>query len=405
MQRKLILVMVGLPARGKSYIVKMITRYLRWIGFPCETFNIGNVRRKLGYASVDANFFKGNNREMLALREKMANMVQDEMYEWLAKDDTAKVALFDATNTTKARRKALLKRNSKEPNVSILFIESICDDSAILERNYSLKLENDDYKDMDPDVARKDFELRVKAYEKVYETIDDNENDGHIKYIKIYNVGRKITTNHVVGYLPSQVSFFLQNIHISPRKIYLTLHAESIDTLMDSDELTEEGREYAMLLAKFIRAEQDSLEPPGDEIMVLTGTQEIHTETIGHLTMLYPCAATTLLNSNQGLEDLQNPDPQAEDLIKFAGITGESYFDVIHRVRPLILELERQTRSLVVVSQKAIIRCLYAYFVGVPMEELKSIQLDMHTLVELVPGPFGTEVYHRTMEDMQLIAS
>ncbi|CAM9186707.1 unnamed protein product, partial [Heterosigma akashiwo] len=85
MQRKLILVMVGLPARGKSYIVKMLTRYLRWNGFPCECFNIGNVRRKLGYASVDANFFKGNNAQMLALREQMAEMVQDEMYEWLNK--------------------------------------------------------------------------------------------------------------------------------------------------------------------------------------------------------------------------------------------------------------------------------------------------------------------------------
>ncbi|CAM9186633.1 unnamed protein product, partial [Heterosigma akashiwo] len=89
------------------------------------------------------------------------------MYEWLNKDDTAKVALFDATNTTKARREMLLKRNAGVPSVGILFIESICDDPVILERNYRMKLENDDYKAMDPEVALKDFMERVRAYEKV----------------------------------------------------------------------------------------------------------------------------------------------------------------------------------------------------------------------------------------------
>ena len=34
------------------------------------------------------------------------------------------------------------------------------------------------------------------------------------------------------GYLMSQISFYLQNIHITPRKIWLTHHAESEDLLM-----------------------------------------------------------------------------------------------------------------------------------------------------------------------------
>lgn len=47
MQRKLILVMVGLPARGKSYIVKMLIRYLTWTGIHAKVFNVGEFRRKL----------------------------------------------------------------------------------------------------------------------------------------------------------------------------------------------------------------------------------------------------------------------------------------------------------------------------------------------------------------------
>lgn len=37
---KYVLAMVGLPARGKSYIVKMIMRYLRWTGIKSEIFNV-----------------------------------------------------------------------------------------------------------------------------------------------------------------------------------------------------------------------------------------------------------------------------------------------------------------------------------------------------------------------------
>ena len=41
-----------------------------------------------------------------------------------------RVALFDATNTTKARRATLLARNRKETNATLLFVESICDDQV-----------------------------------------------------------------------------------------------------------------------------------------------------------------------------------------------------------------------------------------------------------------------------------
>ena len=42
---KLVIVMVGLPARGKSYIVKKLQRYLNWLQHPTEIFNVGERRR------------------------------------------------------------------------------------------------------------------------------------------------------------------------------------------------------------------------------------------------------------------------------------------------------------------------------------------------------------------------
>src|SRR5688572_11501741 len=55
-QKKLVLVMVGLPARGKSFVVHKATRYIEWLGFPTKMFNVGNYRRKIGKAGEDAQF-------------------------------------------------------------------------------------------------------------------------------------------------------------------------------------------------------------------------------------------------------------------------------------------------------------------------------------------------------------
>lgn len=34
------------PARGKSYISKKIYRFLNWLGFNTQVYNVGNYRRK-----------------------------------------------------------------------------------------------------------------------------------------------------------------------------------------------------------------------------------------------------------------------------------------------------------------------------------------------------------------------
>jgi 6-phosphofructo-2-kinase len=68
---------------------------------------------------------------------------------------------------------------------------------------------------------QQDFKDRVRSYEQVYETIEDNEDSSNIQYIKLYNVGQKVVTRNCKGYLPSQVAFYLQNIHIGPRKVML----------------------------------------------------------------------------------------------------------------------------------------------------------------------------------------
>lgn len=77
-------------------------------------------------------------------------------------------------------------------------------------------------------VCLQDFKQRVKAYESVYETIEDNEDGGDIQYIKLYNVGQKVVTRNCKGYLPSQVAFYLQVMSVytcyTSIYVYVTLY-------------------------------------------------------------------------------------------------------------------------------------------------------------------------------------
>ena len=115
-----------------------------------KVFNVGSYRRKIGRAGADSNFFDTSNQDGQKVREEMAMQVQQEMYNWLHNSSAVKkrVAIFDATNTTKSRRLKLAQR-ARQENVFLLHVESICNDPEVLRKNYTLKLQNEDYKGKD----------------------------------------------------------------------------------------------------------------------------------------------------------------------------------------------------------------------------------------------------------------
>lgn len=39
--------MVGLPARGKTYIARKLNRYFNWLGYRSRVFIHGNYRREI----------------------------------------------------------------------------------------------------------------------------------------------------------------------------------------------------------------------------------------------------------------------------------------------------------------------------------------------------------------------
>jgi 6-phosphofructo-2-kinase len=75
---KLVVIMVGLPARGKSYITKKIQRYLSWQQHNSQIFNVGNRRRiAAGVSTGPADATEQSPRSPLSIRSRAISGVID----------------------------------------------------------------------------------------------------------------------------------------------------------------------------------------------------------------------------------------------------------------------------------------------------------------------------------------
>lgn len=69
---------------------------------------------------------------------------------------------------------------------------------------------------------------------------------------------------------------------------------------------------------------------------------------------------------------------------------GESYRDVVIRLEPIIMELER-SENILIITHQAVLRCIYAYYMNVPQEKSPWMEVPLHTLIKLTPRAYSTE--------------
>lgn len=109
--------MVGLPARGKTYISQKVTRYLNWLGISTRVFNVGDYRRRFCGAEQRHAFFDAKNEEAERARGAAAKAALEDMIKWLLNTD-GQVAIYDATNTTMARR-TMIREACRAAGISV----------------------------------------------------------------------------------------------------------------------------------------------------------------------------------------------------------------------------------------------------------------------------------------------
>lgn len=119
---KLYLVLMGLPARGKSTLAIRLQDTIRKSSLPAKVFNNGNLRRiylPLQETS-SANFYHPDNTAALEQRNKFSRINLERAKAYLR--NKGRVAILDAANVSRERREMIEKFLDDHP---ILFIECI----------------------------------------------------------------------------------------------------------------------------------------------------------------------------------------------------------------------------------------------------------------------------------------
>jgi broad specificity phosphatase PhoE/predicted kinase len=388
-----LLAMVGLPARGKSYIARKVARYLSWLGHKTRVFNVGSYRREHVGSRQPNEFFNPDNEAGRKALQDLATMALDDAFAWFA--EGGEVGIYDATNSNRTRRRWVEAR-CKERGIPLVFIESICNDPAVIDANVrETKLSMPDYVGVDPEEAVADFRARIAHYERLYEPLDDSDGS----YIKIIDVGQKVVLNKMNGYLPGRLVPLLINLHLAPRPIWLTRHGESAFNVLGiiggDAELSPAGEEYARHLAGFV----GDRVPEGQPLTVWTSTLRRTMQTAQALTRK-ATAFRAFDEIDAGVCDgmtyeqirEQMPDAYAArkaDKFRYRYPRGESYEDVIQRLDPMIIHLERQRSPVLLIGHQAVLRALYAYLMDQPPQECARLEIPLHTVIELTPTAYG----------------
>ncbi|KAI1355160.1 6-phosphofructo-2-kinase-domain-containing protein [Xylaria sp. FL0043] len=436
---KLVIVMVGLPATGKSYVAKKLSRYLNWLQHKTRVFNVGDRRREAAAAASnpnssssnsntseaaprslstsDATFFDPTSPACVSLRDQLAINTLNELLEWLF-NAGGNIGILDATNSTIARRQLLLSHIRKQgrEELKILFLESRCSDAALREANIRLKLFGPDYKGKDPEASLADFRLRVVHYEKAYEPLGLAEEKQGLSFVQMTDAGRKMNTHLIRGYILSQIVEYLLNFNLARRQIWLSCNGESQDDregrIGRYSDLSDRGHMYAAALAAFIEDQRLSWhaepvsghnpEPHQFAVWTSTWPQAVQTgrlfssETYGqtHTKMLDDMNAGVMTGLTFDEIARQYPDEYAarrRDKLnyRFPGLGGEGYVDLIVRLRPLIVELERTTDNLILITHRAVVRILVTYFLGIQRDGLGEVQMPRDTIYCFDIEPYG----------------
>jgi 6-phosphofructo-2-kinase/fructose-2,6-biphosphatase 4 len=443
---KVLICLVGLPARGKTRLAVSLTRYLRWLGVKTHPFHVSDYRRSK-YANfeddIPDDYFSAQPKteEGVRIRQEILNECLSDVMGFFEKDK-GQVAIYDALNVLKKDRADVEEHFSKR-NIKVLFIESVVDDPNVIERNVSNAAASPDYEGWESKKAVKDYLKRINANAPIYEQLNEDGTESTLRYIKFINFGeRVITNNSQYGYLMNRIVFFLMNSRIKTGCVYFARCGKSdLDKYVDDEVLNEEGLAFSETLATNLlqtikeRKKQrqspavtassstDTLQkhtfrqPPtadgtnDDSFVVWTATRKRTSATADpfrkrgitvreryQLNQLNPGEVADLTEEEVKERFPEEYKQDQKDPYHHRYPRAESYHDLAVRMEPLLLEMERMSGDMLIIAHESALAVLYGYLMACSCYEIPSLQFPRDEIVEISYSPYENHARRITID-------
>ncbi|KAL4877658.1 6-phosphofructo-2-kinase-domain-containing protein [Aspergillus karnatakaensis] len=409
---RIVIITVGLPARGKT------------LGVKTRIFHLGDYRRATiphGQDMPDDYFFVNASASSVLLRQKIVKRCREDIYQFL-NEEKGQIAIYDAVNPSAAGRRSLANEFAKH-DIETLFIESWCDDNRIIEENVRrVKISSPDYVGWTSEDAVKHYLARISARIPQFHTMEEKD----LNYIKMINAGeRLIVNNKSFGYLSNRIVFYLLNLHIKTRRTYFARAGVSVDanSYKADGPLSEKGRDYAKKMTEALLRDRESdkqaiieqgetdyeLKP----LTVWTSTRHRTVETAKYLHGKgYKVRQRSQLSQlNPGVCELKSerkireeyPEEVAKhelDPYHHRYPRAESYHDLAVRLEPIILELEREQNDLLIIAHESVLRVLYGYLMACNAADIPFLEFPRDEIIEIIPESYQNEARRVHIPDL-----
>ena len=389
--RKLYVVMVGLPARGKSTLARRIKECLVEEGIQAAIFNNGDLRRSmLGAESTEAEFYNPENTFGLLARENIARRNMELAKDYLA--GNGEVAIMDATNASRSRRRQIEEYFAEFPT---LFLECANEDPLLLDACIQRKAQLPEYAGYSREDAVKSFLSRIRYYENIYSPVGEER-----YWMRVDAVTNRVIAEQSCDHSPYYPA--IRDSVASPwvRCLYLARHGQSVFNLEGriggDPALTPRGLSQAKSLARHLQGKDLPFVCTSTRRRSLQFAAPLLAERPDTTTLSMPEFDEIFAGECEGMryEDIRRDRPEvararSADKYGYAYPRGESYADLNERVRRGLAQALFLARDdpLLIVGHQAINRTVLSLFLRQRDEDVPYIYIPQNQYYHISVTP------------------